>query len=390
MTNNPSSLPSPDSQRTPSKGLAKVLERARADILQRLEKYPFDWDSFDIRLKREEEVTECYESIQSIFLRYPEVFIIDFESLFFQEPGEAINIDREALTKLFETVFTTATINQLEKFFSVISPIYIKDVERALGADSEIESTYLEIEYEKYLLAKQGLNRLEFSEESSNKNNNMERKHIVEQEVKAARSQLEKKHRDSVEKIALSNNVSAKKKVYLFNKAESVVHEIFDVGQKGIPIEEIEEILQPTLQALQQKKGDVFLHRPKPAEAVQAPELHEIAPWKSKDKSGPASKYLQDNYGHLLKRYNHELDRDLICLQDIKVHDKTLWRGLYSEAKKTGTKPSEYVASKSQRTKEAALDTDIGKLRKSEREAARQRQAMRRHGISLESLKNKP
>src|SRR5205823_841839 len=145
--------------------------------------------------------------IQSIFFRYQEIFILDFESLFFQEPGEAINIDRGALTKLFETVFTTATINQLEKFFSVISPIYIKDVERALGAHSEIESTYLEIEYEKYLLAKQGLNRLEFSEENNNKNNNMERKRIVEQEVEAARSQLEKKHRDSVEKIASSNNV---------------------------------------------------------------------------------------------------------------------------------------------------------------------------------------
>jgi hypothetical protein len=313
MTNNPSSLPSPDSQRTPSKGLAKVLERARADILQRLEKYPFDWDSFDIRLKREEEVKECYESIQSIFLRYPEVFIIDFKSLFFQEPGEAINIDREALTKLFETVFTTATINQLEKFFSVISPIYIKDVERALGADSEIESTYLEIEYEKYLLAKQGLNRLEFSEENSSKNNNMERKHIVEQEVEAARSQLEKECRVGIKKI-VSSNVSTKKKVDLLNKTGFVLHEIFDASQKGISVE---EPLKQILQALRQKKGEIFLRLPKPGEDYpRYPGETDALAW------------LEKHWGKFLKYFNQNLDRDYLYQDQLGKLDSKLLQAL--------------------------------------------------------------
>jgi hypothetical protein len=207
--------------------------------------------------------------------------------------------------------------------------------------------------------------------------------------VDTAKPQALKELEDSVEeKLKSSEDTSD-----IFNipvsVAVSLAPDINKASQKGVSHEEIKQALQQKAQALQ-KKGEIFSRPPKPAEAKQTPAFSEIARWKSKEKSGPASKYLQDNYGHLLKRYNRELDRDLICLQDIKAHDKTLWRGLYSEAKKTGIKPSEYVASKSQRTKEAALDTDIGKLREFEREAARQRQAMRRHGISLESLKNKP
>jgi hypothetical protein len=94
MTNNPQSLLSPDSQPTPSKGLAVALEEAKADILRRLEKYPFDpscRDPYFIHLK-EEELKECSESLQSIFFRYPEIFIIDFESLLFEEPVRVHNI----------------------------------------------------------------------------------------------------------------------------------------------------------------------------------------------------------------------------------------------------------------------------------------------------------
>jgi hypothetical protein len=202
------------------------------------------------------------------------------------------------------------------------------------------------------------------------------------QDFKTTKLQALKEVGDRAEKLNPSSDIS--------DEIEPFAHAIYKAYQKGVLFEEIKEILQQKKAQTLQKKGDVFLHRPKPAEVVQPPDLSEIVPWGSKEKSGPASKYLQDNYGHLLKLYNRELDRDLICLQDLKVHDKTLWQGLYSEAKKTGIKPSEYVASKSQRTKEAALGTDIDKVRELEREAARQRQAMRRHGISLESLKNKP
>lgn len=239
--------------------------------------------------------------------------------------------------------------------------IQARNAERKKWED-QADTIHFETE-KNHPLAKYGLNSLECGD-NNNKNNYMERKPIVEQEVEAT-----------------------KKKAEVSKKTASHAHGTLEVCQNRMPFE---EFIRQKAYGLYQKKSEIFVQQTKPEEMKQTPDLSEIAPWKSKEKSGPASKYLQDNYGYLLKRYNRELNRDLICLQDLKAHDETLWQGLYNEAKKTGTKPSEYVASKPQRTKEAVLDTDIGKLRELERETERLKQAMRRHGISRESLKNKP
>jgi hypothetical protein len=366
MTNNRLSPPRPDSQRTPPKVLAEVLEEAKADIRKRLEKYPFDLlhcDPYFIHLK-EEELKECSESLRSIFFRYPEIFIIDFEFLSFEESGKPINIDREAVSKLFETVFTTATINQLEKFFSSIVPIYLENMERARAADSEIERTYLKIEYEKYQLAKQGLNRLELS----SKINFLKERPIAEHEVEKAKSQVLEEIEDALKEVISSPDIPDAEKAEFIKKTASHAVESSKARQKGV---QFEEFVQQKAQALQ-KKGEIFSHRPKQKDAVQPPDLSEIPPYQGRrgrprrgqPRDVTALDYLKTHYGQWLSAFGAE--QDSVFQDQIRAHDPDLIKGIDNQLRTEGKgrKVRDFVKTRSDRVDRELENVSVEDLKR--------------------------
>jgi hypothetical protein len=243
------------------------------------------------------------------------------------------------LSKLFETIFTTATINQLEKFFSFIVPIYLKDMERALGAHSGIMITYPEIAYEKYQLAKQGLNDLDSE--------------VVDKEVEKASLSAFKKFRDRVEKFKSSNDISDEKIIEGLDKVASHAVDIFDAYQRGI---EFEEFIQQKVQALQ-KQGDIFTHQPQQKEALQPPDLSEIPLYQGRrgrlrrgqPRNVTALDFLETHYGQWLSAFRAE--QDSVFQDQIRTHDPKLIQGvknqLHEEGK--GRKVSDVVKTRSAR-----------------------------------------
>lgn len=122
----------------------------------------------------------------------------------------------------------------------------------------------------------------------------------------------------------------------------------------------------------------------RPTTTPAMPDLKKIGPWVSREESGPASQYLEKYYGHLLKRYNPNLKRDLITLRDLKTHNAVLWQGLYNESKLTGIRPSEYVASSSKRVKERGEDTTMSEVRTYQNLASTHRYAIKKSQKKLE------
>lgn len=171
---------------------------------------------------------------------------------------------------------------------------------------------------------------------------------------------------DIFRQITLSENMSDEDKIEAFNKSVSLVQDFFGACQNLVDSFSLAQI--------------------KPIEEEKTIDLSEIEPWGSKEKSGTASEYLRDKYGHLLKRYNPDIDRDLICLQDLKAHDPKLYRGLYNESKETGINPSKYIASKPQRTKDEALAADITQVQQTAKESARLRAAIKKYCTPVEAL----
>jgi hypothetical protein len=117
----------------------------------------------------------------------------------------------------------------------------------------------------------------------------------------------------------------------------------------------------------------------------QAPDLSWIQQWENIEKSGPASQYLKHNFGQYLKSENSELERDLICLQDLRKQHKPLWTALYNEAKKTGITPSSYVSSKPALTEEIAKDTTSHEIKEAQRKAAKLAYRKKKYGNKAET-----
>jgi hypothetical protein len=207
-----------------------------------------------------------------------------------------------------------------------------------------------------------------------------------EQEVEAAGSQLEKKFRDDLKRI-VSSNVSAKKKVDILNKTGFVLHEIFGDGQKSISV--IEETLQQILQARQQKKGDVFLHRPKPAEVVQPPDLSEIPTYQGrrgrrKQGSPPEVKpldFLKTHYSQWLSSFGAV--EDSVFQENIRAHDPDLIKGIDNQFRTEGKgrKVSDFVKTRSARVDRELENTDPEYLRKAHRETSRLEIASKRRKL---------
>lgn len=184
--------------------------------------------------------------------------------------------------------------------------------------------------------------------------------------VEEASAEALNKIGDIFRQIALSEDISEEDKIKAFDKSVSLVQDFFGACQSRVDSFSLAQI--------------------KPVEEEKTIDLSGIEPWSSKEKSGTASEYLRDKYGHLLKRYNPDIDSDLICLQDLKSHDPKLYRGLYNESRETGINPSKYIASKPQRTKDEALVADIAQVQQAARESARLRAAIKKYCTPFKAL----
>jgi hypothetical protein len=368
----PPSLPNSDSQWIPSKGLAAVLEEAKADILKLFEILPIDSSPAILA----EEVKAC---IKSILFRYPEIFIRDYASLdvvrkneiSFQiengrldinpepypsqeePPGrgkveiifeieETTNLNEEAFCKLVETVSRTAASEVTEDLSRFLNIVIF---------DHEIEITDSETE-KKYQIEKQGLNRLESD--------------AVDKEVEKASFNFLKKIRNKVEEFKSSKGIPDDKKIEDLNKIESHDVEIFDALTRGIVFE---EFIQKKAQTLQ-KKGDVFLHRPKPAEVVQPPDLSEIPLWRGSNLDGKALDFLKTHYGQYLSAFGAE--QNSVFQDQIRAHDRGLIKGINNQLRKEGKgrKLQDFAKTRSARIDQELENVSAADLKKESRLAS--------------------
>jgi hypothetical protein len=355
MTNDPLSPPSPDSQRPPSKGLAEVLEEARADIFNRLEKYSFDC-SLDIHA---EEAKEC---IERIFFRYPEIFIRNYASLDPERRNslakerrfqigagiqEAIHLDVEACSKLVQTIFRTSAVKHF-RGFHFFSNIF--DYEWLVLRSTKLVREITDAETEKiHQIAKGELNRLGFN--------------IVDKEVEKASLNALKKIRDRAEEFKSFKGIPDDKKIEDLNKIASHDVEIFDAFTRGI---EFEEFIQQKAKTLQ-KKGEIFSHQPKQEKAVQPPDLSKIPLWRGRDLDGRALDYLKTHYGQYLSAFGAEQNN--VFQDQIRAHDPKLMRGVGNQLQEEGKgrKVRDFVKPRSART-ELELETfDLDTLKKAHR-----------------------
>jgi hypothetical protein len=206
-----------------------------------------------------------------------------------------------------------------------------------------------------------------------------ELKRQEEQEVETARSQLEKEYRVGVKKID-SSNVSAKKKVDLYNKTKSVLHEFFGDDQKSISVvEETLQQIQQILQTRQQRKGDVFLYRPKQEKAVQPPNLSEIPLWRgSKRERMSALDFLKIHYGQYLSAFGAEQNN--VFQDQLRAHDHKLVQGVINQLREEGKgrKVGDFVKTRSARVDQELKSIDPEYLREAHREVHRLKVAAKR------------
>jgi hypothetical protein len=227
---------------------------------------------------------------------------------------------------------------------------------RQLDKQCEMQEAHVQATGKEVMIVDLGSNVIKY--------NKLEREPFVGHEVEAARSQLEKKLRDSAEKFISSSNIPDEKKIDVLNKIASHTVDIFEACQNRLPFE---EALKRKVKTLQPKKGEIFWYQPKSEEVVQAPDLSKIPLWQGRKRGGMPLDYLKTHYGQYLSAFGAE--QNSVFQDQIRAHDPKLVQGVSNQLSEEGKgrKVSDFVKPRSART-ERELDTfDLATLKQAHR-----------------------
>jgi hypothetical protein len=183
------------------------------------------------------------------------------------------------------------------------------------------------------------------------------------------------KIKDGLQKVISSPDIPYEEKVEIINEAASHVVDVFEARLKGTTFEETP---QQKTQTLQQKRGDVFLHRPKQEKAVQTPDLSEIPLWQGRRLDGRPLDFIKTHYGQYLSAFGAE--QNSVFQDQIRAHDPKLVQGVINQLREEGKgrKVGDFVKTRSARVDRELENIDPEYLSKAHREVHRLKVAARR------------
>ena len=146
--------------------------------------------------------------------------------------------------------------------------------------------------------------------------------------IEDVKSQAVRKFRDGAEKqlLSLVPAISDQDKEDFLEEATSLVVDVFQAREQNMPFKELRQ--QKAL-ALQEKKGDVFVHQPKAETIVHAPDLSKIPKWRGRKLDGMPLDFIKAHYGKWLTKFG--APEDAIYQDTLRKYDPKLLYGIENQ-----------------------------------------------------------
>jgi len=173
-----------------------------------------------------------------------------------------------------------------------------------------------------------------------------------------------RKMTESTDALLSSQALSDQAKADVLEKTASLVHDIFQASQNHISFE---DTLLQKAKALQQKTGDLFVHRPKPEARGQTPDLSTIPLWRGRKQDGMPLDFIKAHYGRCLSAFGAE--QDTLFQDQIRTRDPKLLQGVSNQLHEEGQgrKLRDFVKPRSVRTERELESFDLATLKQAHR-----------------------